>query len=385
MRKNLGFYAFWLLPVGAVIACALEEAPVPPGTASAAGSQGTTLGAGTDGGVTSAGTPTGTAGGTVAGGVTTTTDAGTVTTGAAVNTDGSAVTSTTGLTSTTTTDGTTGLTTGTTGLTVTSTSAGAGGATSTAVSTETATSTTGEAIDLLTIVGALDGRLVMMPCGENSTTDDCAGGGWIADGQSHACQNGSLDAQIVHPIGGTDGQTYNVTMHFYGINEPKNYGNAGTREAAPGRPQNNDDGASPTPWHEVPANHTYPQSNYNTYEIRVRDQNGQETAAYYLNSDTQEGHWTYVINYSKTIPVIGGGSVLLRIFDLNCRQIKNCGVGSGDVNQCTNLARTLTFTGADPQPPMGVPPNGLSQPGLGRAANQAGQWLFIDVTAVTEG
>ena len=231
------------------------------------------------------------------------------------------------------------------------------------------------------LVGNLDGRLVMTPCGDTLNTDDCNGAGWITDGQLNNCQGGRLDANIDHPIGGTPGATYNVTIHFYGINEPKVYGNQVTREAGGGRPDLN--GGTPTGWAEAAGDHTYPTSDYNTYEIRVEDENGQETAAYYLNADTQEGHYTMIIDYEKTIPVVGGGNVHVRIYDNNCRQIKNCGTQGGA--PCGGKARTVDISDANPQPQMGNPPSGFTQPGLGQTADHSGQWLLIDVVSFTEG
>src|SRR5690606_11154407 len=126
------------------------------------------------------------------------------------------------------------------------------------------------------------------------------------------CQNGPLDAQHEFPVGGTPGTTYMVTMHFYGIMEPKDYGQGVTREA-PQRPGTQDNGADPTPWATAPVGYMYPQSDYNTYEIHVDDQNMQEVGIYYMNADTSQGHWTYVINYEKQIPIIGGGRVRTRV------------------------------------------------------------------------
>ncbi len=365
------------LPLAVFGACSSEDPPVQAtptptntvtGTVDGSGTMGTT-----DAGAQSMGagpvTATNGAPTTVTTGDVTTTS----TTGATATTAPGTSSSTGGATSSSTTDG----------VDMNTTDAGTsmGGATST--STMDNTVTTGEPMGptLEELVGSLDGRLVMTPCGDTPNTDDCNGGGWITDGQLTACEGGQLNAEIDHPIGGTPGATYELTIHFYGIAEPKVYGNTAVREAGGDRP--NLDGNTPTPWATAPANHTYPPSNYNTYEIRVENENGQETAVYYLNADTQEGHYTMIINYEKTIPVIGGGNVHLRIYDANCRQIKNCGTQAGF--PCSNKARTVDISAADPQPQMGNPPNGFSQPGLGQTADHSGQWLLIDVVGFTEG
>jgi hypothetical protein len=230
------------------------------------------------------------------------------------------------------------------------------------------------------LTGALDGHLIITPCGDTPNTDDCAGGGWrssaVNNGANNTCQNGRLEANITFPIGGTPGTEYDVTMHFYGIMEPRQYSNV-TREA-PGDPNLN--GGTPYPWAEAAGNPTITGSgdqNYNTYEIHVYDDMDQAVRSYFLNADNGTGHYTMLIDYPKTIQLIGGGEVRLRVFDQNCRQIKNCGASGG--TPCANKARTVDIAGADPQPGQNPP---LQQPGLGQQPEHSGQWWLIDVTEV---
>jgi len=228
-------------------------------------------------------------------------------------------------------------------------------------------------------LGSLDGRLVTTPCADTSS-DDCNGGGWVYNGVTSPCQNNQLTAQQDFVVGGTPGQTYMVTIHFYGIVEPKNYGGQVTRESGNTRPTNNNNGATPVPWAyttSAGAKNITP-SDYNTYELHVMDENMQVDRQYFLNSDTNEGHWTYVLDYEKTIPVIGGGRVRFRTFDSNCRMIKNCyDGGQGSASQCADRARSIsTVTNAMP------PPTGLMQPGLGNEDSQSGQWVYTDVVSV---
>ena len=181
------------------------------------------------------------------------------------------------------------------------------------------------------------------------------------------------------------GRQYKVTIHFYGIAEPKNYGGV-TREATgTTRPNNSQTtggpSLAPTPWAQATSvPHTYNVSDYNTNEIHVYEGNT-ERAAYYLNADTQEGHYTYVINYAKQITVYGGGTVRVRNYDRNCRQIKNC--GSVDSYPCAAKANQRVITIPASVMPA-VPAGALMQPNLSssRSADNAGQWLLIDVESV---
>jgi len=236
--------------------------------------------------------------------------------------------------------------------------------------------------------GSLDGRLVSFPClEENPLGTDCATGGAWYKRVRKSCSGGALNVVHTFPVGGTPGTAYVATFRFYGIVEPKNYGSNVTRDAGVRRPGNQDTGAIPTPFASAPANHIYQVSDYNTYELRVKNNQGNEVAAYYLNADTREGHWTYVLNFQKQITVIGGGSVVVRNYDKNCREVKNCGLEGTPTSQCAQKAtsRIINVSGANPVPPnIWAPYGGLRQPTLvvERSASASGQWLLIDVVSV---
>jgi len=106
-----------------------------------------------------------------------------------------------------------------------------------------------------------------------------------------------------------------------------------------------------------------------------------------INADTSEGHWSYVIDYEKQIEVIGGGRVHTRVYDRNCRQIKNCGPNNTSAQECGSKAdaRVIDLSGADPAPANApADQGGLAQPALvsSRDSSSAGQWWLIDVVSV---
>jgi hypothetical protein len=213
---------------------------------------------------------------------------------------------------------------------------------------------------------------MQFPCADSPVTDDCSGLGYVVDGVVTSCSGGESEMVLDHPIAGTPGAHYLVTMHFYGVMEPKDLGPGVTREAGPIPPNRN--GGSPLPWATAPAGASYAASGYSAYELRVHDEEGQEVSQYFLNSDVNEGHWTLLIDYEKTIEVVAGGFVRLRRYDSNCRLVKNCGADGGP--PCAAKARTLDLSAARPVPMS------LFQPGLGMSAEHAGQWWLIDVIAV---
>jgi hypothetical protein len=236
------------------------------------------------------------------------------------------------------------------------------------------------------LVGPLDGHLFVVPCGDTPNTDDCNGFGWTSTfqdpGMNHVCVGNParLDAVINFPVGGEPGTVYDVDMHFYGVMEPRQYANV-TREAGGGTPSR-ETGGTPTPFATLntpgATNYLAGDNNYNTYELHVLNQNGQEVAAYFLNADAGTGHYTLGIDYGKTLQLIGGGTLRLQIADANCRQIKNCGTNQGV--PCAPKARSVDISEADPQPAA----NTLQQPGLGRDPEHSGQWFLLDVLDFAE-
>jgi hypothetical protein len=228
------------------------------------------------------------------------------------------------------------------------------------------------------IVGALDGRFIEIACADSATLDDCSITGHRYDDTIVSCDSPrgtyELNFRLDHPIGGTPGATYLVTMHFYGILEPKNYGPNVTRESGSTRPQNLNTGANPAPWATAAPGVVIPPTTYGSNEVRVFDHTMTEVGAYFVNSDTQEDHYTYVIDYERTIPVVGGGFVRLASYDSNCRMIKNCGATAGA--PCELKARSVTIP-ASIDPPL---PADFEQPvGL---TQYPSQWWLIDVTRV---
>jgi hypothetical protein len=319
---------------------------------------------------------------TVPGGAGTTTGtAGTTTTGGQVATGGSnSPTAGTVGTSGSSTGGMGGASAGTTG-----TSGSASGGTSTAGtgtgggggSAGSGTAGSAGSTSMAVSVGKLDGMLLMTPCGGDTNTDDCPGG-MLYEGKSSGCSNSKLDSDadpklLDFPVtGGEVGKHYLATMHFYGVMEPKNYGPNVTREAGTQRPSQSAIPATPEPFATAPGGATVAVTEYNNWEVHSFDDKGVEIKQYFLNSDTQQGHYTFAISYERPIEIVSGGRVHVRTYDSNCRMIKNCLNGA----PCAGKARTVPLTGADPMPAN------FMQPGLGKDAAQSGQWLFIDVKGI---
>jgi hypothetical protein len=243
----------------------------------------------------------------------------------------------------------------------------------------TGTGGSGGSADVPVSVGKLDGMLITTPCGDTPTGDDCAGGGWIYEGKTTGCTGGKLDSDVPSkatldfPItGGVPGKHYLATMHFYGIMEPKNYGPTVTREAGTNRPNAGANPSTPEGFATADGGATIAVTDYNNYEIHSYDETGKEIKQYFINSDTQQGHYTFAVSYERPIEIVSGGKVHVRTFDNNCRMIKNCQGGA----PCAAKARSVDISAAMPQPA------GLMQPGLGKDAANSGQWFLIDVKGI---
>ena len=224
-----------------------------------------------------------------------------------------------------------------------------------------------------TVAGKLDGFLFIAPCGDGGTGYDCLNSAVVpAPQNSPACQNQQpKNTTVDFAIGGESGKVYDVTVHVYGVVEAKNY-NGGTRR------DGNNLNASATGGDFWYTGGTAPNSTYNTYELHVTPKVDGAANDYFLNSrnGSNEGHESWGLNYTATFPVTGGGKLNFRVYDSNCRQIMNCGPGTG--SSTCKAPRTIDLAATDPKPPAS-----FTQPYVGGApAGAYGQWVFIDVTNV---
>jgi hypothetical protein len=178
------------------------------------------------------------------------------------------------------------------------------------------------------------------------------------------------DFQQTFVLTGQAGITYDVTFRVRGVVETKNYTGC-TRRAGTTMD------ASATGGDFWGTGGTLPTSFYESYELHVSPPVNGEPNVYYLNvrNGTSEAHDTWALNYVATIKVPAGGSIRFRNYDGNCRKMMNCGPGSAQGANC--MPRILDLSGASPPAP-----STFSQPYMG-FANSPGQWVFIDVTAIT--
>src|SRR3569833_3378323 len=101
---------------------------------------------------------------------------------------------------------------------------------------------------------------------------------------------------------------------------------------------------------------------WNTYELHVSPSTGDASKdVYYFNSSSQnlmnggdcEKEATYLVKYTASFKVVGGGSMLFRIHDNNCKVQQNCGPNTAPNTTCA--PRTVDLSGIVPRPPAGAP------------------------------
>jgi hypothetical protein len=282
--------------------------------------------------------------------------------------------------------GTGGATSGTGGTTSggghggTTGSAGSGATTGTGGSGGAATICSGDCTSFTN----LDNALVKYPCMDMRSGYDCTNIG---------CSGGKVTTTNMWTIGGTTGTIYNVTVHIRGIVEAQSYGYPGSGMRDAGNTSiTSCSGATSTcdlfQRGGTPMTSGGVSYDYNMYQLDVTPAvptTVSQYSTYFLNSvittenphasGTPTSHLTFAIDYTKTIPVTGGGMVSLKVFDSNCALVQNCGPQANN-NMCT-APRSVSLSGAVPAV------TNFTQPFSGNVTGAYGQWVHFDVTSVT--
>ena len=196
--------------------------------------------------------------------------------------------------------------------------------------------TTGQVSSCVNPAVSLNDQRMEWPCRGAASSDELCTS--IATGAT--CPDGGTSVSRTITVGGKPGATYELTLRFRGVLEPKVY--AGGRG---------------------PGDHFYVggepvASNYNVYRLAVSS----PREVYYLNYDegAGEAHKVFTINHTKAIRVSAGATMTLDIVDSDCALVRNC--------------RDPSATTCQPLVVAGVPP---------APAAFDGQFVHIEVLAVT--
>jgi hypothetical protein len=234
------------------------------------------------------------------------------------------------------------------------------------------------------VVPTLDGYLWVGTCGVGSAAGlDCP----IFD-DNNQCPNTTAAfptqgafKNFTHTVGGTTGTRYTINFEVRGVAGGKCY--TGGTMRTPTLSLDPEGTTGNDGWY---VGGTPIASKWNTYEIHVTPPvpgaalSANNDNVYYLNAFPStsafcERHETFVMKYSASFPVLGGGSIKAVIHDSNCLGQQNCG-GIDSQPTCAT-PRSVDLTGMSPQPVNPPSAQPFSQNGFHP------QWLLFDVKTVT--
>jgi hypothetical protein len=265
-----------------------------------------------------------------------------------------------------------------------STVAGTGGSTGGGGTNGGAVGGSSGVVSVASVVPTLDGYLWVGTCGAGAAAGlDCP----ILD-DSNQCPNTTAAfptqgafRNFTHTVAGTAGTKYTINFEVRGVAGGKCY--TGGTAQAPALSTDPEGATGNNGWY---VGGTPIASKWNTYEIHVTPPvpgavlSAANDNVYYMNSFPStsafcERHETFVMKYTASFPVLGGGSIKLVIHDSNCLGQQNC--GAPDSQPTCASPRSVDLTGMSPQPAN--PPSG--QPYAQNGFHP--QWLLFDVKTVT--
>jgi hypothetical protein len=235
--------------------------------------------------------------------------------------------------------------------------------------------------DCTGVIGMLDGFFIDESCGSGRIGPDCV---------AQWCNGrGAKKEQMFKLTGAASdaSKRFEVTLDIKGVQECKEMSGGMRRTTQMQPPEGDQDmlwiGGNPA---GVDYTANPPTgSPWNTQELHVDPPVAGEANNYFMNSCASrnaggrgESHFTYKVNYQAKIKVMGGGTILWRMVDTNCRMIVNCGTEDANAGGACAGAHTVSLVGAVPAPPAAL----ANQP-LRNTMGAKGQFLFIDVVSVT--
>jgi hypothetical protein len=201
-------------------------------------------------------------------------------------------------------------------------------------------------------------------------------------GSASCPTNGRDMDQPTLKVGGDSTKKYTVNIEVRGVIGTRCYqgGTAASTAAIKDNDYNNWWYAGGTPYNAT--------GWWNTYELHVSPSTGDASKdVYYFNNSSNtpsdggdcEREASYLVGYTASFKVMGGGSMLFRIHDNNCKAIQNCGAVTDKSAPCS--PRTVDLSKMTVQPPSSSP--AAKQPPMD--GTWYPQWMWIVATSVTAG
>jgi hypothetical protein len=170
-------------------------------------------------------------------------------------------------------------------------------------------STTG-GVDPIDYAGEMNGYRWELPCADPSQRDTCPWDPALLEGAVED-PTVTLRRETVVTFGGDAGVVYDVQIRIRGLVEPKDF--------TGGKVQENHFQIGGTPG----------TNDYNIYAVEV----GDPAQIYTLNRNEMGiGHYTFIVDYTVTIPIAAGAEVVMSMVDPNDIAIANPGGASGSTD-----------------------------------------------------
>jgi len=198
---------------------------------------------------------------------------------------------------------------------------------------------------------------------------------------SGSCPSNGQNRDVTFKVGGEASKKYSVTIEVRGVAGTRCY-KGGTRasSAAPKEDDYNN-------WWYIGGSYANPTGWWNTYELQVTPATGDADVYYFNASDVEGGNYcereaSYLVGYSATFKVVGGGSLRFRIHDQNCKALQNCGKDIDPNSAC--VPRKVDLASMPVQPPTSSPAAAANQPPKNQLEKTYyPQWMWVVAKSVT--
>jgi hypothetical protein len=202
------------------------------------------------------------------------------------------------------------------------------------------------------------------------------GGTISVDGHNCPMTGTGINRETPLKVGGESGKKYTVNIEVRGVIGTRCY-KGGTRASTASAKEDDYNN-----WWYIGGTYANATGWWNTYELKVTPSTGDADQYYFNGSDNDGGSYcereaSYLVGYTASFKVMGGGTMTFKIHDQNCKAIQNCGKSIVKTDPCQ--PRTVDLSKMSLQPPTSSP--AAKQPP--KNDQWYPQWMWIVATSVT--
>jgi len=211
-------------------------------------------------------------------------------------------------------------------------------------------------------------------CGGTITVD---GHNCPMTGSGSTCPADGINRETPFKVGGESGKKYTVTIEVRGVAGTRCY-KGGTRASTAAAKEDDYNN-----WWYIGGTYANATGWWNTYELKVTPSTGDADQYYFNGSDNDGGGYcereaSYMVGYTASFKVVGGGTMTFKIHDQNCKAIQNCGKSIVKTDPCQPRTN-IDLSKMSVQPPSTSP--AAKQPP--KNDTWYPQWMWIVASLVT--